>query len=96
MVRRAEAMLARVRPLKQLLHSRLYRHARVVAVMDEARAVVRELFGRLLAEPTLLPDEHRIRNNAIGPRAVSDYIAGMTDRFAAAEHERLTGRRLLP
>lgn len=87
----SDAMLARVRPLKQLLHSRLYRHARVVAVMDEARAVVRELFGRLLADPMLLPDEHRIRNKAIGPRAVSDYIAGMTDRFAIREYLRIAG-----
>ena len=87
----SDAMLARVRPLKQLLHSRLYRHARVVAVMDEARAVVRGLFERLLADPALLPDEHRIRNDTIGPRAVSDYIAGMTDRFAIREFLRIAG-----
>jgi dGTPase len=85
------AMLARVRPLKQLLHSRLYRHERVVAVMNEARAVVRGLFERLMADPALLPDEHRIRNDAIGPRAVSDYIAGMTDRFAIREFLRIAG-----
>ena len=87
----SEPMLARVRPLKQLLHGRLYRHVRVVAVMDEAREVVSELFRRFLADPGLLPDEHRIRNEAIGPRAVSDYIAGMTDRFAIREYLRLAG-----
>ncbi len=84
-------MLLRVRPLKKFLHDRLYRHARVVAVMDEARQLVCELFNRFLAEPALLPAEHRIRNEMIGPRAVSDYIAGMTDRFAIREFLRLAG-----
>jgi dGTPase len=97
-VRRAPAlagfspgMLARVRPLKRLLRNRLYRHAQVVAVMDEARKVVSGLFERFLADPALLPAEHRIRNAAIGPRAVADYIAGMTDRFAIREFLRLAG-----
>lgn len=84
-------LLDRVRPLKRLLRDRLYQHARVVAVMDEARAVVTGLFEQFMAQPALLPDEHRIRNEAIGPRAVSDYIAGMTDRFAMREFLRLAG-----
>jgi dGTPase len=82
---------ARAAPLKRLLRERLYRHARVVAVMDEARALVARLFERFLADPGLLPEEHRIRNETIGPRAVADYIAGMTDRFAIREYLRVAG-----
>ena len=84
-------MKARVAPLKRLLRERLYRHDQVVAVMDEARTLVARLFERFLAAPGLLPDEHRIRNEAIGPRAVADYIAGMTDRYAIREYLRVAG-----
>jgi dGTPase len=82
---------SRARPLKRLLRERLYRHAQVTAVMDEARRLVAALFERFLADPRLMPDEHRIRNERIGPRAVADYIAGMTDRFAIREFLRIAG-----
>lgn len=49
------------------------------------------LFDAYAADPSRLPDEHRERFQAIGLRAVADYIAGMTDRFALREHARLTG-----
>jgi dGTPase len=82
---------SRARPLKRLLRERLYRHAQVTVVMDEARRLVAGLFERFLADPGLMPDEHRIRNERIGPRAVADYIAGMTDRFAIREFLRIAG-----
>ncbi len=85
------AMGARALPLKRFLRERLYRHPRVWAVMQDARQVVRELFECFQGDPSRLPEEHRIRNEAIGPRAVSDYIAGMTDRFAIREWLRLVG-----
>ena len=71
----------------------LYRHPQVLATTGAAREVVRELFGAYLAQPGQMPPDFGARPDI--PRAVADYIAGMTDRFAAREHERLTGRRLL-
>jgi dGTPase len=53
--------------------------------------VVHDLFDAYLAEPAHLPPEHRERVEVLGARAVADYIAGMTDRFALREHARLTG-----
>jgi dGTPase len=85
------AMRERSAQLKRFLHAGLYRHPRVDEVMNRARGVVRRLFDAYAAEPSRLPDEHRVRVDAIGLRAVADYIAGMTDRFALREHARLTG-----
>ena len=59
---------------------------------DWARQVVRELFDAYMQKPSAMPEQHVKRADL--PRAVADYIAGMTDRYAAREHERLTGRRL--
>ena len=77
--------------LKRFLHAGLYRHPRVDDVMNRARRVVRQLFDAYATDPSLLPDEHRERVDMLGLRAVADYIAGMTDRFALREHARLTG-----
>jgi dGTPase len=53
---------------------------------------VRVLFAAYADAPRQLPDEHRIAHEHIGLRAVADYIAGMTDRFASREYTRLCGR----
>jgi dGTPase len=59
-----------------------------------ARQVVNDLFERYLNEPQELPEAHgRSQHHA---RAVADYIAGMTDRFAIREHERLFGTVVFP
>jgi dGTPase len=78
--------------LKRFLYAALYRHPQVMRTTERARAVVRALFDAYAATPSQLPDEHRLTHDQIGLRAVSDYIAGMTDRFAAREYVRLTGR----
>ena len=88
----SEAMRERSAQLKRFLYAGLYRHPRVDDVMDRARRVVRQLFDAYAADPSLLPEEHRERVGALGLRAVADYIAGMTDRFALREHARLTGQ----
>jgi dGTPase len=80
--------------LKRCLFQSLYRHPQVVAMTDLAKTVVTELFGVYTQDPAQLPLEHRHPDRL--HRAVADYIAGMTDRFAAKEHHRLTGRRLFP
>jgi dGTPase len=87
----SDGMRERSAQLKRFLHAGLYRHPRVDEVMDHARRVVRELFDAYLADPARLPPEHRERVGTLGARAVADYIAGMTDRFALREHARLTG-----
>ena len=78
----------------------LYHHPQVAGAMEQARRVVRDLFGAYLAEPRLMKPRYaeRALDDHIPParaRVVADFIAGMTDRYAAREHERLTGQRLL-
>ena len=75
--------------LKQFLRIHLYRHYRVNRMMGKARRIVRELFEVFAAQPSLMPDEHQVRAQQEGVRAVADYIAGMTDRYAIREHRRL-------
>ncbi len=83
--------------LKRYLRQHLYRHYRVLRMTTKARRVVRSLFEAMLEDVELMPAEHqeaaRRMESESGPagraRAVADYIAGMTDRFAILEHQRL-------
>ncbi len=83
--------------LKKYLHRHLYRHYRVLRMTTKARRVVHSLFGVLLDDVELMPTEHqeaarRMEADDGRPgraRAVADYIAGMTDRYAILEHQRL-------
>jgi dGTPase len=89
---RADSLL-----LKSFLRENLYRHYRVQRMTRKARLVVEELFQVFMDDVMLLPDEHReavrVMEAAQGAtgraRAVADYIAGMTDRYAISEHERI-------
>lgn len=77
--------------LKRFLFDNLYRHPRVMETTEQAQQVVRELFAAYLARADEMPESFaRLPGRH---RAVADYIAGMTDRFAMREHERLTGRK---
>jgi dGTPase len=75
--------------LKSFLHRNLYRHPEVVRMTTKASRIVRELFTAFHDEPRMLPAEHGSRVEREGPRAIADYIAGMTDRYAIREHRRL-------
>ncbi len=79
--------------LKQFLFARVYRHPRVTHVMDGAEAIVRDLFERYQRDNSTLPIAWRIaaERQAERPRArvIADFVAGMTDRYAIAEHRRL-------
>ena len=75
--------------LKDFLLSNLYRHFRVNRMGAKARRVVRELFQAFTEEPRLLPEDFYQQFSREGARAVADYIAGMTDRYALREHRRL-------
>jgi dGTPase len=89
----SQGMRTKSAALKRFLLHNLYRHAQVMAMTGQAGEVVRELFAAYLHDPSQMPADFAARTDVA--RAVADYIAGMTDRFAGREHERLTGRRLL-
>jgi len=79
--------------LRQFLHQNMYRHYKVMRMTRKAERVVKELFEALFSYPDCLPREWQVAaaRGGEGERAlaISDYIAGMTDRFAADEHDRL-------
>ena len=81
------------RELKAFLFQALYRHPQVVETTDRGRRIVRELFDVYRERPDQLPLD--FQESPLRERAVADYIAGMTDRFAVREHRRLTGRDIL-
>ncbi|ARP84175.1 deoxyguanosinetriphosphate triphosphohydrolase [Bordetella genomosp. 8] len=83
----SEGIRAEADELKRFLFENLYRHFRVMRMTSKARRIVRDLFTAFLADPRLLPPDY-LRRDA-QPRAISDYIAGMTDRYAMREHKRL-------
>lgn len=93
-------MAAESAQLKQFLTRHLYNHSQVLSTTDRAREVVRGLFERYFNQPDRLPESATNRPGVAHgsgrehARDVADYIAGMTDRFALREHERLTGERL--
>ena len=81
--------------LKQFLSKNLYRHDKVRKMTDKAKLMIEVLFELYMSDPGQMPAEFCSRataNDSDGPgkaRVVADYIAGMTDRFAIAEHDRL-------
>ena len=81
--------------LRNFLHENMYRHYKVNRARSQAKRIVRALFDLFFAEPETLPPEWRARyegaDDAKRARVVCDYIAGMTDRYAIAEHDRLFG-----
>jgi dGTPase len=91
------AMAEASRDIKAFLFARMYRHPRVTAVRARMFRVVVSMTELLLAEPQLLPGDwadragHCSADRAALARIVTDYIAGMTDRYALSEHRRLFG-----
>lgn len=80
------------RAIKAFLWERMYRHGRVMRIMGEAETVIRDLFERYRREPAEMPPEWSPDGNSpaiSSERRIGDFIAGMTDRFALTEHERL-------
>jgi dGTPase len=93
MVAFSETMRSDLDALRAFLFARVYRHARVMRIMGEAERVVADLFRRYSDELDALPPEWSEQVPAYDARAyarhVCDFIAGMTDRYALAEHRRL-------
>ena len=88
------------REIKGLLFRRVYRDEKVMGMRAEADRVLRDLFAHFFAAPDLMPAEWgeglERADEARRARRVADYIAGMTDRYAAAEHAKLTGSNIPP
>lgn len=86
----SETMARKNRELKRYLHDNLYQHHRIEEMKDKARRIMVALFQRYREDTDLLPFEHRDKIGALGAeRVICDYIAGMTDRYAMDEYERL-------
>jgi dGTPase len=75
--------------LKRFLRTHLYRHFQVMRMSSKARRIIRELFHAFLADIRLLPPQFQEKARQDKPRAIADYIAGMTDRYAIREYRRL-------
>jgi dGTPase len=102
-VRRAEPLAAFSAPvqdqlqrLQHLLLQRLYRHPDVLRNTTKAQRLLVELFDAYHADPRLLPRAYQRDDPARQPRAIADYLAGMTDRYAIREHQRLFSMRDWP
>ena len=81
--------------LKRFLNKHLYRHEQKLAMTEKVQAILKDLFQIYMTDIDKMPlqfssavDKH---DQTSGARVVADYIAGMTDRFAIAEHERIIG-----
>jgi len=88
----SDVVLEQHTELKEFLRQNLYRHEQVRAMNQQTQEIVEVLFERYMEDPGRMPEDFEQRasaSEAARARAVADYIAGMTDRFAIAEHERL-------
>ena len=94
----SDAMREGEQRLKTFLHSRMYDAPRVKAVKDEAQSVLSALFAAYRDDPERLPPEWRpaAEDPQTTLRAIGDFIAGMTDRYAIRRHEELVGPVGLP
>jgi len=86
----SEEMSRRNRELKDFLYNKMYRHYRVVRMQVKAERTIEELFNAYRAEPATLPEQFQafIEHRGL-ERTICDYIAGMTDRYAIEEHQKL-------
>jgi dGTPase len=86
-------MAAELGELREFLFGAVYRHPHVMGVMRNAEGIVRDLAGRYLADPSALPAPWAEAASRLGEgeraRAIADFVAGMTDRYAIEEHRRL-------
>jgi dGTPase len=86
----SEEMNRRNRELKDFLYKKMYRHYRVVRMQVKAERIVEEIFSAYREEPSILPGQFQAFIDQRGlERTICDYIAGMTDRYAIEEHQKL-------
>ena len=86
----SEEMSRRNRELKDFLYNKMYRHYRVVRMQVKAEQIIEEIFNAYRDEPSILPEQFQAFIDQRGlERTICDYIAGMTDRYAIEEHQKL-------
>ena len=89
----SEGLYTELLALKAFLSARMYRHARVLSVMEAAQKLLTELFDAYMADLKLLPPDWQeacgANNETATARAVCDYMAGMTDAYAQQEYRRI-------
>ena len=73
--------------LKQFLRSHLYEHERVVEMTNNAKKIIKDLFLYFMNDPSLMPESYQNSSTQDLARAVADYLAGMTDRYAIKTHK---------
>ncbi len=103
LIRFSETTLAKNRELKSFLRKNLYRHYRVHRMSQKARKIIFDLYTAFYDDIHLMPDEYRNyamaaqQNKGTGglARVAADYIAGMTDRYAIVEHERIFNVKII-
>ena len=89
----SKELMPKIQQLREFLFAKMYRHYKVNRMASKAKRVIGELFNLFIEEPSVLPDEWQyldkkdLKNNQA--RLISDYIAGMTDRYALLEYDRL-------
>lgn len=89
LVAHSGAIAAQAVELKRFLFKNLYRHYRVMRMANKARRVITGLFDAFTEDPRLLPPDYVAEDPATQPRLIAHYIAGMTDRYALKEYQRL-------
>jgi dGTPase len=91
LIRFSDQMKADTTALKRFLHANLYRHYQVNRMRVKASRIVKELFDAFMTDPVLLPPDYQDDSGDVTRQArkISDYIAGMTDRYAIREHRRI-------
>ena len=94
----SEGMAADERALKTFLYANMYRSPPLLAVQGEAKKVIATLFAAYRSDPALIPVQRRPAEAPLVPtlRAISDFVAGMTDRYAITQHCQLIGPVELP
>ncbi|HWQ04227.1 MAG TPA: deoxyguanosinetriphosphate triphosphohydrolase [Longilinea sp.] len=93
----SDEMRQRNRQLKDFLYAKLYRHYRVVRMAVKAERILSEIFTSYHSEPNTLPAHVQVLVAERGlERTICDYIAGMTDRYAVEEHQKLLDPLVLP
>lgn len=94
-IRFSDALWADLKQIRSFLFTNMYRAPSVMVERERVTCIVNDLFPLFLSNPDLLPAEWRrnvdARDEVALARSVSDYISGMTDRFALQEHARLIG-----
>lgn len=103
LIKMSEATEGMHKVLKKYLRDNLYQHERVKSMAEQAKETVNYLFNAYMTKPELLTNEiqkiigsdHGNKDDQTVARVIADYIAGMTDRFAFSEHERISGNKIV-